>query len=46
MSTKVTPQYILDSKQMCQQSGMDPNEVRKPSVNMTAHQLEKKTEII
>ncbi len=27
---------------MCQQSGMDPNEVRKPSVNMTAHQLEKK----
>jgi diguanylate cyclase (GGDEF)-like protein/PAS domain S-box-containing protein len=41
MSDK-TPQFILDSKRQCELFGMDSNEIRKPSVNMTSNQLEAK----
>ncbi|WP_163536399.1 EAL domain-containing protein [Gracilibacillus sp. YIM 98692] len=44
MSTFQTPRYILESKRQCEVSGMDPDEILRPAVNMTDSQLEEKRE--
>jgi diguanylate cyclase (GGDEF)-like protein/PAS domain S-box-containing protein len=41
MSTNKT-HYILESNKLCELAGMDPDEVRKPTINMTSSQLEAK----
>ncbi|WP_088103923.1 putative bifunctional diguanylate cyclase/phosphodiesterase [Halalkalibacter urbisdiaboli] len=44
MPTNKTPYYILESLHQCKLIGMDPNEIRKPSINMTPSQFAEKRE--
>ncbi len=36
------PYYITDSKRMCKESGMDPNEIARPKKFMTVQELTSK----